>query len=792
MPIDPDQNQDAALVLVPDAPEWRAEFAWSADWGGHGLTTRLFRCAFDAPADRRSFVVHVSADSRYRLWLNGRRVGFGPAKGSLARYHFETYELGPALRPGRNVLAAEVRWFGTNSPLNEVHSPVPGWLVQGPEGAGVDTPGTWRVWNSEAVTPDTTAYVGNANQFLDHLDRVDLAKVPRGWRQGDFDDRAWAASVATGPAKATGAPWGVAAMRTLVPRPIAALTEEPRRFVRTIREHREVAHVFGERPAGWSLAAGEGGVLLFDAGEYATGFPELEFDGGAGREVRVGYAEALGEWVNEGGRRDWRKAPVRDDFAHYDMHGYRDTLRLAGGADAWEPFSWRAFRFVQIEILPGDAPVALRDLRYRLCVYPQRFAAKFNSSDAPARKIFDVSVRTFRVGAHEIYGDSPYYEQLSYIADTRIETLGSLHLCNDAAMPRRTLQLFLDTLRPDGLLDARAPCQYARQTIPYFGLHWIFMVEDYWRWVGAEDAAFVRACLPAVDSILLFFRARLRGDGFLGPVGGWNMVDNVDGWPGGEPPAVTEGGSIYLTALFIEAMEVAARLHGQAGVPGDALRWLNLVDKLVPQVRSAGWDEGAGLFREQAGKEAGRFSQHAQAAAINAGIATAAQTRRILRRLCTDPAVIRARSMQAYYVARALERAGQFAGFHESILGEWRNFLAKHVTTWPEYPDPSRSDSHAWAAWPAVDYITTVLGIRPGAPGWRGARLAPQTGGLEHAEGEAPTPAGTIRVSWRKTLGRLRYEAQVPDGLLTQVVLPGQPAKTFPQGGRIVTDAAVA
>jgi hypothetical protein len=396
-----------------------------------------------------------------------------------------------------------------------------------------------------------------------------------------------------------------------------------------------------------------------------------------------------------------------------------------------------------------------------------------------------VSRRTFRVGAHEIYDDSPYFEQLSYIADTRIEALASLHLCNEPELPRRNLRLFLDTLRADGLLDARVPCQYARQTIPYFCLHWIFMVQDYWRWVGAADRGFVRECLLAVDTILTFFRARLRPDGFVGVVGGWNMVDLVDSWPVGEPPEVAAGGSTYLTSLFVEALGVAVDLHQEAGYAGDAKRWSVLRKQLVPKVRVRAWDAKRGLFRESAERSGGRYSHHAQAGAINAGIATAAQMKRILPQLWTDPAMMRTHSMQSFYVARALERAGQFGDWHRHLLGAWRVALANGVTTWPEYPDPSRSDSHAWAAWPAIDYITSVLGVRPLAPGWESLRLAPQTGGLEWASGEAPSPRGKIRVSWRKERGRLSFEARVPKGLETELLLPGRPPRRFKHGGLI-------
>ncbi len=775
----------APLQLLPHAPAWRAHYAWTPDRGGPGLAVRLFRRVFTIPAKPASFLVHVSADSRYRLWLNGQRVGFGPAKGSLARYHFETYDLAPLLRPGRNVLAAEVRWFGEHSPASEVHAPIPGFLFQGPAELDVDTPSGWRVWADNALTPDTTPYISNAHQFLGYWDHLDTRREPAGWRDLAFDDSPWLAAVSLGPAAATGATWGVAPLRTLVPRDIPALLETPARFARTIENRRLLDHRFGPSPAGWSLAAGQGGTLLLETERYATGFPEIDFSGGTGREVRILYAEALGEWITERGQRRWRKGEIRDDFTRYEPHGYRDTVILRGGDYAWEPFYWRAFRYLQIEILPGPEPVTVRDARYRLCVHSQEFAAQFDSSDPESRRIFDISLHTYRVGAHEIYDDSPYYEQLSYIADTRIEALASFHLCNETLLPKRNLRLFLDTLRSDGLLDSRVPCQYARQTIPYFCLHWILMLEDYWRWVGSADLAFVREALVAADSILYFFRSRLRSDGFVGITGGWNMVDDVPGWPHGEPPSVVQGGSTYLTCLLVEALDSASRMHGQAGHTEDALRWMELSRRLATIVRRDAWDASAGLFREDADLLDRRFSQHVQAAAITSGVATESQIARIGPRLAADDSLLQARSMQAFYVTRALDRANVFGDWHTHILRPWRHYLVQHVTTWPEYPDPSRSDSHAWSAWPAIDYVTTVLGIRPLAPGWAGARLSPQTAGLDWARGSAPTPAGTVHVEWRRRGRVIDYRAEVPAGLSTEIILPGRAPLHFPRGGSI-------
>ena len=79
--------------------------------------TRLvyFRRVFDAlPAQT---VLRISADTRYKLYVNGTLVQIGPCKGEDKVWYVDTVELAPYLRPGRNVLAAEL------FPLAEVITP---------------------------------------------------------------------------------------------------------------------------------------------------------------------------------------------------------------------------------------------------------------------------------------------------------------------------------------------------------------------------------------------------------------------------------------------------------------------------------------------------------------------------------------------------------------------------------------------------------------------------------------------------------------------------------------------
>ena len=774
------------LVLNhPISGRWRASYAWSPDWGGPGLTVRRFRRHFVLSGAPEQFLAYVSADSRYRLWVNGEPVGRGPLKGTLRRYHYEVYDLASYLQPGDNVIAAEVRWFGQHAPTSEVHSRRPGFLFQGPEDAALDTPVSWRVLADRAVEPDNTPYISNAHRFLGHWEIVNGETYPRGWIELSYDDVGWEVAVDTGPADIPGLTGTSHPLQTLCSRDVPMLIEEPRRFGRTLQGGQEREHLFGEDPVGWTLEAGRGGEIVLDAGSLTTGYPELSFSGGAGRKVEVIYGECALRW----GERQGRRVPVkglRDDIASGEVHGYRDTITLPGGSFCYEPFHWRTFWFVRIVVSAGNEPFTLEDVRYRFTTYPQTLQATFDSAIPDTEKMWEVSWRSLQLCAHETYEDCPYYEQLNYVADSRLQALCSLVLAGETELPKRTIRLFRDSVRPDGLVHSRVPSAIP-QILPYFALIWVLMVEDYWRWVGRRERAFVRSTLNVVDSVLWFFRERLRDNGFVGQIPPWSMVDRVPGWTRGEPPAVVAGASTYLTCLYVCALDTAIRLHSEAGEPGDADRWRPLAERVRLAVREQAWSEREGLFLEGPGRTEDGLSQHSQVAAILADVATPKQTRRILERLTSDRSLFRMKFMQSFYLARALEKAGGYSAFSTHVLELWRQALAKHVSTWPEYPDPTRSDCHAWSSWIAADFVTCVLGIRPLKPGFAGILIAPHTEIGAYARGSAPTAVGTVTVEWRKDpdTGIVHLQASAPEGVPTVVRLPGLEPVRYASGGII-------
>jgi hypothetical protein len=190
--------------------EGRAHWIWSAE-GIHRkpepgspshYEVRYFRRAFDAP-DGAELRAHVTADSRYVLYVNGRLAGRGPAKGDVAHHFYETCDLGEMLVPGRNVLAAVVLDFsrvecyppdlGAPASVMAGHG---GFLLEGTlrdrAGACLEDLGTnagWRVAVDRAYRFHSE---GNAfGGFVGYFERYVAAEAPHGWTTAGFDDSGW-------------------------------------------------------------------------------------------------------------------------------------------------------------------------------------------------------------------------------------------------------------------------------------------------------------------------------------------------------------------------------------------------------------------------------------------------------------------------------------------------------------------------------------------------------------------------------------------------------------------------
>ena len=109
---------------IPVNTDWEHErHAWEASWITHPTASVFdygvfhFRNSFTVESVADSVIVYVSADNRYRLFVNGSEVSNGPARGMLEHWRYETIDISPWLQKGKNVIAAEVFNLGEHRPV---------------------------------------------------------------------------------------------------------------------------------------------------------------------------------------------------------------------------------------------------------------------------------------------------------------------------------------------------------------------------------------------------------------------------------------------------------------------------------------------------------------------------------------------------------------------------------------------------------------------------------------------------------------------------------------------------
>lgn len=789
------------VALAVAAPARGEPATWTARWitvpdsSARGYGVYHFRRSFDLPTKPKTFVVHVSGDNRYQLFVNGRSIVRGPARGDLENWRYETVDLAPHLQAGKNVAAAVVWNFAEHAPHAQI-SRRTAFLLQGDgphEQKLIDTGGAWKSLPNQGyeVMP-----FGSSNMKTFYVvgpgDRVRAEKYPWGWQTTAFDDAAWknAASLSvalTRHGNSADNEW------LLVPRSIPLMEETPERLSR-VRQATGVTppKTFPSQPVAWKVPPRIRAELLLDQGHLTTAYPELTVSGGRGSKIRLTYAENL--WGKEGGAKGHR-----DQIEGKTLRGNSDEFLPDGGAQRFfSPLWWRTYRYMRVEIETGDEALIINDLRGLYTGYPFRRRARFMAGSAELDKILEVGWRTARLCAHETYVDCPYYEQLQYTGDTRVQSMVSLYMTGDDRLMRNAIRQFNDSRTVDDLTKSRYPV-HTNQYIPTFSLLWIGMLHDHWWYRG--DAQLVRDMLPGVRAVLAFFQARQRQDGALGRLPYWNFVDWVPAWPGGTapgfnlPPHFTKpepgrptdkdalGSSSLMDQHLVMALTWAADLERAHGDSSLAQRYTDDAARLRETVRRLYWDPERRLFADTAARK--QFSQHANVLAVIADVAPPAEAAGLLQRTMADNSLSQSSIYFRYYLNAALVKAGLGDQYLDQ-LGTWRKMLAQGLTTWAETEEPSRSECHAWGSSPNIELFRTVLGVDAAAAGWKKVRLTPALGKLVKASGSVPHPAGDIGVAYTVKDGRLEAKVNLPPGVDGELLWRGQ-KRALPPGRTTVT-----
>ncbi|MBK5719440.1 alpha-L-rhamnosidase N-terminal domain-containing protein [Dysgonomonas sp. Marseille-P4677] len=719
---------------------WTASWITCPDVAQKDYGVFHFRKQINLGQSPDKFIIHISADNRYRLFVNGKSVCSGPARGDLVNWYFETIDIAPYLQKGNNIIASTVWNMGVLAPVAQISNQT-GFVIQGDGDAEqvINTDSSWKVLQNKAYTPCSTDNGARLHAYMvvGPGDRIDGTEYPWGWESLEFDDDPWSsASIVTSPS-----PYGVGTdnLWQLTPRNIPLMEESIQRLQKVRKaDGIVVPDNFLQGTSPLIVPANTKVSILIDQGVNTTAYPMLSVTGGKGASVQLTYTEALLD-------SNLQKAN-RNEVEGRSVIGNYDVFLPDGGVDRrFSPLWFRTYRYMQVDVTTSNEPLIINDLYGYYTGYPFKQVARFSSNDKSLGDIWNVGWRTARLCAGETYYDCPYYEQLQYPGDTRIQSLISLYVTGDDRLMRKAILDFYNSRVPNGLTQGRYPSSRL-QVIPPYSLYWISMIYDYWMY--RQDDAFVVQFLPAIEPVLDWYEKNIdKSKGMLGPMTWWNFTDYTDGFPNGVPPGADDGNSSVITLHLAYTLNQVAQLYRYFGMDYKSDRYLKLADSLNKATYDNCFDNKRNAMADTPEKTS--YSQHAGIMAVLSDAIVDKERQTVMEQVVNDTSLIPVTFYYRFYLTQALKISGLGDLYYPS-LDYWRDMIKIGLTTFAEKPEPARSDCHAWSASPLYDYFAIICGISSTSPNFKTVKIEPSLGELKEVTASTPHPQGMIKVDLKR------------------------------------------
>ncbi|WP_214073357.1 alpha-L-rhamnosidase C-terminal domain-containing protein [Mucilaginibacter sp. dw_454] len=747
------QTPDMAVATKP----WNAYWITASNEINHEYGVYYFRKKIDLPAKPATFFVNVSADNRYKLYVNGALVSCGPARGDTYFWNYEHVDLAPYLVAGNNTVAAQV-WNEADVRPEAQISLRTGFILQGatPAEEILNTNKSWQAIRDIGYKP-LPVYLGYGAYYVagpgelvveSQTLKNAVAKDP------DFPGWYGATIIDHGKPKGMQDAFGWMLVQSQIPQ-----MERTYQRIPSLRKAIGVTAPdgFPVNKTALTVPANTTATLILDQTYLTNAYLTLNFSKGKGAGISLTYNESLFDNLAKYGNRKGDRNAVEGK----EMGGRKDSL-IADGTEgqSFTTMYWRTFRYIRLIVHTADEPLVIDDIYGTSTGYPFQLNAKLKTDNPEMQQMLDIGWRTARMDAIETYMDCPYYEQLQYIGDTRIQAMVSYYNSGDDRLMRNAINLMDHSRLGEGITLSRHP-SFSPQIISTFSLWYIGILHDYWMY--RPDANFIKGKLQGERAVLDFFSRYQQADGSLKGVPYWTFVDWSNGWGGGSPPIGSKGGSSILDLQLLIAYQQAAEMEAKLGMSALALNYSAKAAQLKQIIQAKYWDAAKGLYADNEDKK--QFSQHANSLAILSGAAEKIIAPAIAHKLLTDASLTQCTIYFKYYLHQALTQAG-LGNDYMKWLDIWREDIKLGLTTWAEMSDvpASRSDCHAWGSSPNIEFFRTILGIDSYAPGFKKIRIEPHLGDLKNASGEMPHPNGKISVSYILTQKAFYVKVNLPPG----------------------------
>lgn len=686
-----------------------------------------------------SYNIKITADSRYKLYVNGIFVEAGPSKGNDKVWYYDEMDISRFLVEGKNVIAVLVLHYPTEhwkGNCSVFRTETPGLYLE--EQGCEKTADKWKCKEAEGIK------IVSENPYFAPLqiyEEVQGSAEKTDWMTADCNTEGWEEAVYYQKQELT----PILSPERLVKRTIPFMKRTPGKIV-----HR----------GGQILKAAAHSKRSVDlsAGELKTAYLKLKIAGGSGAKISILQAECYAGSIKVKENDPYGSLPQKGSRTDetLDLYGYTDIYHVTGYGtseqpEIYEPFWFRTFRFIRLTIETADEPVQVLLPEYEEVTYPLEVLSHAETPDPEMKQIWDICERSLRLCMHETYEDCPFYEQLQYAMDARSQILYTYAVSADPRLALKCMDDFRCSARKDGMLNCSYP-NYEENVIPGFSIFYIGMVYDYMMYFGKKDE--IQKHMETIDGILQYFQDHLDERGIVGKIGDlnrpgndWSFIDWTPEWDetNGVPCCTLQGPVTMESLYYLLGLQYAADIAEYMGEKDKVLKYSGYAEHLSQAVQAYCVGEN-GMYQDGPGIE--EYSQHSQVFAVLTGLASKETGRKLLIETLTHKERYAQCSVASmFYLFRALEKCDIYE-YTKDLWNIWKDMLKNNMTTCAEDTLMSRSDCHAWGALALYELPAAVLGVKPVKPGFAEMEVKPQKNYYKWAKGEAVTPKGMIKVEW--------------------------------------------
>jgi len=831
-------SASAARWTLPDLKP--ARWIWYPSGRCLPNTFILFRRELALERKPKCAAGWISAESRYRLEVNGRRIQWGPAPSDPRWPEADPLDLTDALEAGPNIIGVTVLYYGHGDGTAPFGKPgflfwlelktEDGKLVQ------VVSDSFWKAHLARAWRPGQYK-----RWYLRALqEEFDSNLYPHGWTTPNFrPDEQWVKAMElegspNNPPLSTNyyeymndllespeftelRPRSVPLLREMLV-PASRLAESMWiEWRRTPQEYFEVrppdafipvraSSAAETAPGEWQLLMnGErAAVLTFEFEEQVVGWPYFTIEAQAGTEVELLVHEA-----HEIG------GPVLLN-THFDSWT-RFVCRQ--GTNTFECFDFESLRWLQLHIHGPKGRIRVSNVGVRRRIFPWPEEPQIRTSDAQLQRLFNAAINTLHNCAQETLVDGMARERQQYSGDCGHQTHAIYMAFGETRLPARYLTTFSQGQTKEGFFLDCWPAydRLARLVERQFDLtpwgpildHGVGFNFDCWHhFLYTEDLEALREPYPRLIRFARYL-AGLRGRDGLLPVEDLGIPSVwIDHHAYNRQRHKQCAFNLYAAAMLENALAPLCRVFGDRRQE-KAVR--NLGRDIVAATVRKFWSPEREIFvnnlpwlKEEKGL---RLCDRSLATAILFDYCPGGKTEAALQALADCPP-----EMGFSYPANAGWRLWALAkgGRAEVIVKDLRERWAKMDSVrlnntiqedWQAKPDSGAQWSHC-AVVPLYIAYMGLAGIRPLEPGFRRVEIRPQPGGLERLELTAQTVRGPIRFKSQGYPGNRELTVELPPDCEGELVLaesesvdlaplpkqvPGKPKRYLLPGGRTVT-----